>query len=118
MKPELTFSLLSYMHVSRSIIYVQSQRTPNPSNLKGLSQAIYVLECLEQGKTEQEIIGEFDGDKQLVKIWTAFLLHTYGYKKEMSELEGDEQRWAVTGKGKEWTKGHVTAKQSYPEYYL
>ena len=63
--------------------------------MKGLAQALHVLKRLDEGKSRDEIVKEFDGDEQIVEIWTSFLAHN-GW---MSHPDG---RWEVTAKGKMW----------------
>lgn len=74
----------------------------NPVNLRGLKQALFVLHSLEQGKSSQQIIKYFDGDTQLVEIWTNFLIHNHWIKK--IEDDSGAARYIVTGKGREWTE--------------
>jgi hypothetical protein len=47
------------------------------SQLHGLQQPAYILECLQQGLTENQIIQLFDGDRQLVRMWLCFILHNH-----------------------------------------
>jgi hypothetical protein len=60
-----------------------------------LTQAIFILKSLRDGKSEQEIVDLFEGDKQIVEIWTSFLAHN----KWMEHPDG---KWEVTTKGNEW----------------
>ena len=50
-----------------------SDRENDPQGLKGLRQAMYVLDCLHDGLSEDHIIENCDGDAQIVKIWMDFL---------------------------------------------
>lgn len=56
-----------------------------------------MLKCFEEGKDEKDIIDLFEGDKQLVGIWRAFLIHN----DWMSHPDG---KWLVNDKGKEWIR--------------
>jgi hypothetical protein len=66
-----------------------------PADLKGLTQAIFVLKALQDGKSENEIVDLFKGDQQIVQIWTSFLAHNHW-------MEHPDGKWEVTPKGKEW----------------
>lgn len=68
----------------------------NPVNLKGLRQALFVLQSLENGMNADRIAEEFQGDIQLVEIWTCFLLHNGWIEKT------NEGKFSATDKGKEW----------------
>lgn len=72
----------------------------NPVHLKGLRQALFVLGSLEQGKGSHEIADNFDGDKQLVEIWTNFLIHNHWIEK--IEVDAGGARYLVTDKGRDW----------------
>lgn len=74
----------------------------NPVNLKGLNQALFVLQSLEQGKGADQIVEEFDGDLQLVEIWTNFLIHNHWIEKIM--VDSGNYTYLVTDKGREWSK--------------
>lgn len=67
----------------------------DPLTLPGIRQALFVLDCLEQGHDEQEIANKFDGDTQLVKMWMSFLRHN-------KWIEQPDGRWISTKKGREW----------------
>ncbi len=71
----------------------------NPVNLRGLKQALFVLQSLEQGKTADQIVDRFDGDRQLVEIWTNFLVHNQWIKLEVNN---GIARYVATNKGIEW----------------
>ena len=68
----------------------------NPVDLRGLKQAVYVLQSLEQGKTADQIVDKFKGDRQLVEIWTNFLIHNHWI--ERTNAGG----FSATGRGKDW----------------
>lgn len=65
-----------------------------PASLRGLKQAAYILKCLEQKETKQQIVLKFGGDEQLVEMWILFLLHNHHLKKESSN------GYIITDKGK------------------
>jgi len=68
-----------------------------PISLRGLQQAFFILEHLCDGNLEDEIIGEFDGDSQLVTIWLSFLKHSHWVIFDVVE-----NRWAMTARSKQW----------------
>jgi hypothetical protein len=68
----------------------------NPLNLRGLKQAVYVLQSLEQGKTTDQIVDKFKGDSQLVEIWTNFLIHNHWIERK------NASGFSATEKGKDW----------------
>lgn len=72
----------------------------NPVNLRGLKQALFVLRNLEQGKDVKEVAETFDGDVQLVEIWTNFLIHNHWIEK--IEVDAGGARYLVTDKGRDW----------------
>jgi hypothetical protein len=55
------------------------------------------LNGLKSGQTVQEIIGDFEGDKQLVEMWISFLFHNHW-------MEKDDSKWQVSTKGREWAE--------------
>jgi len=72
----------------------------DPLSLSGLRQAHYIARCLQDGKSEEEIISSFSGDSQLVKMWMTFLIHN----QWMQSILNDETKriWIVTDKGSKW----------------
>lgn len=72
----------------------------NPVNLRGLKQALYVLECLVQGKEREQIAMHFDGDLQLVELWSSFLIHNHWIEK--AEDDENNSRYLVTDNGRDW----------------
>ena len=53
---------------------------------------------LEEGQDDDQIIQEFDGDGQLVEIWTNFLVHNHWItNNELGEM-------TVTEKGRFWIR--------------
>lgn len=64
--------------------------------LRGLKQAIYVMECLIKGQTKEQIVRTLEGDEQLVTMWISFLRHN----KWMEETSGI---WSTTLKGAKWS---------------
>lgn len=60
-----------------------------------MTQAIYILKCLQDGMTEKEIIERFEDDQQIVEIWKSFLIHNRW-------IEHPDGKWEVTPKGAEW----------------
>jgi len=43
-------------------------------NLSPLRQVSYILKCISEGITRNEIVKEFGGDEQLVSIWINYLI--------------------------------------------
>jgi hypothetical protein len=68
----------------------------SPTKLSGLKQAVYIMKCLGKGEYFEQIIEKFDGDEQLVKLWTSFLLHNKCIQNPL------DHKWIVTEKGKRW----------------
>jgi predicted transcriptional regulator len=66
--------------------------------LRGLKQALYILHGLEEGRDNGQIIQEFDGDRQLVEMWTNFLVHNHWIKKNKLG------KMMVTEKGSLWIR--------------
>ena len=81
-----------------------------PSKLRGMRQAAYVLDCLLDGKTEPEIATTFEGDKQLARMWVSFVLHNHWVEDQMS----DDRRthWVATDRGKDLLKKYDLAAVS------
>jgi hypothetical protein len=51
------------------------ERVLDPAHtLSPLRQAYYILKCISEGRTREEIVEEFDGDQQLVLIWIKYLI--------------------------------------------
>ena len=66
------------------------------SHLRGLKQALYVSHRVGEGQNNDQIIREFDGDSQLVEMWTNFLVHNHWIKNnKLGEM-------TVTEKGSLW----------------
>jgi hypothetical protein len=59
---------------------------------------LYVLKCLENGMTKEQIAVLFDNDSQLVNIWIDFLIDNRWIIPDMPN-----GRWIVTEKGRETT---------------
>jgi hypothetical protein len=86
---EVSLSYSSDIIICRDLLV----ESVNPLYLRGLKQALYILHNLEEGQTNDQIIQRFEGDSQLVEIWTTFLVDNYWITK--NELGG----MAVTEKG-------------------
>lgn len=67
----------------------------DPTTLRGLAQAAFILECLCKAETEENIIAKFRGDEQLVRMWVSFLRHN-GWVK----YDTVTQRWSMTDKAR------------------
>ena len=68
--------------------------------MSGLRQALYIARCLQDGLKEKEIVFQFYGDAQLVKMWTSFLVHNHWIYATLDDA--GEPKWRVTDKGKQW----------------
>lgn len=73
-----------------------SRNQKDPYDLRGLEQAIFLLEQLCNGRDRNVIIGQMHGDEQLVSMWTSFLLHNHWIEHSSAE------EWMLTDKGKAW----------------
>jgi hypothetical protein len=60
-----------------------------------LKQALYVLKGLTDSRTEQMLIGEFEGDEQLVRIWIGFLRDNRWMTRDYVD-----NKWIITEQGK------------------
>jgi hypothetical protein len=50
------------------------QRVRDPAHsLSRIKQAFYILRCISDGRTWNDIVEEFDDDEQLVSIWINYL---------------------------------------------
>jgi hypothetical protein len=56
---------------------ITSAAHKEPCMLRGLDAAAYILESLARGETIPEIASRFNGDVELVKMWTSFLKHNH-----------------------------------------
>jgi hypothetical protein len=68
-----------------------------PVRLGGLKQAVYVMESLVKGQSEEQIAITLGNDKQLVSMWILFLKHNHW-------IEATMEGWDATSKGLEWSK--------------
>jgi hypothetical protein len=64
-----------------------------PVRLGGLKQAVYVLDCLVKGHSEEQIAITLGNDKQLVQMWILFLKHNHWIEEGLNG-------WSVTAKGR------------------
>jgi hypothetical protein len=54
------------------------ERVRDPAHsLSPLRQAFYILKRISEGRTREEIVEEFDGDRQLVLIWIDYLMERH-----------------------------------------
>ncbi|HEV8404274.1 MAG TPA: hypothetical protein VGQ13_00040 [Nitrososphaera sp.] len=67
----------------------------DPVRLAGLKQAVYVMERLVEGHSEEQIAIALGDDKQLVTMWMLFLEHNHWIE---TKING----WSITAKGKTW----------------
>ena len=73
-----------------------SKDDKDPTLLRGLSQAVFVSQCLCNRDSEEAIVTKFKGDRQLVKMWVSFLRHSRWLDYDMFS-----QKWTLTEKGRE-----------------
>jgi hypothetical protein len=64
-----------------------------PVRLAGLKQAVYVMDCLVKGHSEEQIAITLGDDKQLVSMWLLFLKHNHWIEETMNG-------WSLTAKGR------------------
>jgi hypothetical protein len=56
------------------VFRIAEERVRDPAHsLSGLKQAFYILKCISDGRTWNDIVEEFDDDEQLVSIWINYL---------------------------------------------
>lgn len=70
----------------------------DPSKYTGLQLPTYVLQCLEDGMSQDQIALKFPEDGELVGLWVAFLRGNHWMTKD------NEGRWSITKKGLEWIR--------------
>ena len=75
---------------------VNVKQSSPTKKLSGLPQAIYIMKCLDAGKYIEQIVQEFEGDEQLVKLWMSFLLHNKCIQIVI------DHKWLITEKGRRW----------------
>ena len=75
---------------------IQTDKGIDPLRLSGLMQAMYILDCLHDGLTEEQIIEKCHGDGQMVKIWINFSMENRWASKDVAN-----NRWVLTDKGKQ-----------------
>jgi hypothetical protein len=84
----------------------------NLDDFKGLSQATYILKCLSEGYSKDQIYSVFNGDIQLVSIWIDFLKDKHWIEKEgPKDVTGsyDETKLKVSENGKKWLESMTRA---------
>ncbi len=82
-----------------AVVMVNDPKRENdePAGLRGLEQAIFVLEELCGGEKKSELIRRMRGDKQLVDMWMNFLQHNHWITYDKGTRE-----WVLTEKGSRW----------------
>jgi hypothetical protein len=80
------------------------QAVVEPSNLRGLNQAMFIADCLCKGVNENQIVSLFHDDKQLVDMWISFLKHNHWVEYNLLK-----HNWALTAKGQEKVTGILIA---------
>jgi hypothetical protein len=82
---------------NKKIIIVKDTK---PTYLSGLTGAIYILKCLSDGLSKDQIIYDiFEGDRQLVFIWIEFLKNHHWLVENESSNTGDHGRFKLTYEG-------------------
>ncbi|HET7283890.1 MAG TPA: hypothetical protein VFI70_04325 [Nitrososphaeraceae archaeon] len=75
----------------------------NARPISGLTAATCILKCLAKGYSQDQIVeGKFDGNRQLVSTWIAFLKDKHWVDEEKDTTPADNLK--VTKKGKTWLK--------------
>jgi hypothetical protein len=74
----------------------------DPKALLGLEQALFILECMCDGDSDDEIYHKFHGDEQLVNMWLIFLKHNHWMSYDTAR-----HRWALADRGREWAIGKI-----------
>ncbi|MGC2574730.1 MAG: hypothetical protein WA364_24715 [Candidatus Nitrosopolaris sp.] len=79
------------------------QRVRDPAhNLSRIKQAIYILRCISDGRTRNDIVENFDSDEQLVSIWINYL-------KERNYLNASSE---VTDEGHSFLRNFINSSAS------
>jgi hypothetical protein len=75
-------------------------KVTKPDYLSGLTGAIYILKCLSDGLSKDQIISDiFEGDRQLVFIWIEFLQNHHWLEENENSNPGDHGRVKITYEG-------------------
>lgn len=75
-------------------------KVTKPDYLSGLTGAIYILKCLSDGLSIDQIISDiFEGDRQLVFIWIEFLKNHHWLEENENSNTGDHGRVKITYEG-------------------
>lgn len=72
----------------------------DPVRLVGLKQAVFVMQGLTTGQSEQQIAMALDGDEQLLRMWISFLQHNHW-------MEAGLNGWSITTKGAWWITRYI-----------
>lgn len=67
-----------------------------PPGLAGLKAAAFIAKSLSNAKDMDWIAAQFNGDGQLVDMWTSFIYHNNWVRLDV------EGKWSLTDKGKSW----------------
>lgn len=78
---------------------MRNTNTLNPKNLSPMGSAAYVLECIHDGRREEEIAQRFDDDEQLVSLWLTFFK-----ANDWLEDHDSNSQLAVSEQRKRWIK--------------
>jgi hypothetical protein len=84
----------------------------NLDDFTGLSQATYILKCLSEGYSKDQIYHVFNGDIQLVSIWIDFLKDKHWIEKEGPKdvtVSDNEDKLKVSENGKKWLESMTQA---------
>jgi hypothetical protein len=72
-------------------------KVTKPDYVSGLTGAIYILKCLSDGLSKDQIISDiFEGDRQLVFIWIEFLKNHHWLEENENSNTGDHGRIKIT----------------------
>jgi hypothetical protein len=79
------------------------QKVQDPAHsLSRIKQAIYILRCMSDGRTWNNIVEDFDDDEQLVSIWINYL-------KERNYLNASSE---VTDEGHSFLRNFINSSAS------
>ena len=80
------------------------QTHTDPTNLRGLKQAVFIAVRICSGVKAEQIAKLFLGDEQLVSMWVNFLRHNHwvSYSEPL-------QIWVLTEKGQEKVSDTILA---------
>lgn len=70
----------------------------------GLTGAVYILKCLNDGQSLAKLIQEFGNDEKIISVWINFLKENHLIKENMQA-----GRLIVSENGKAWIRRYAFA---------